>query len=665
MKNVLTKLTLCVLVLATSYSCHDQLEELYQDPDGFSKTQADAAGVSIIAGYFTSQLTQGFYLRGDYGAQYHQLRSGSRVMGTGVQLYFTAPEAFGVPYSLRDVENDWGSNGFNRSVFNQLNSNWVKGILWAQKEFNNIAEADRTKLDVLFMRLLHALKGYAYQRGIDGYDNVPYFQTGSAGALDGDRAEWLGQEEVYPIIIAELGEIEEYLSTLELDASELSVFQNQDVIFNGSIMQWRKYINSLRLRWAMTVSERLPDLTTATINELTGKPLFDEANDVAGLADIAIVDPARLQRELGITRAFRERADESRAPKRYLEDTMFCIPTEESVEIEGETLFYFSGDNAAEGLENGTVDPRIKYVFSSDILGRYIGAETSWDNGSDPNSYLNKIIRAYYINHPIMTDVSVTEVSFGSEDGDEQTIALSADLEGTLLGREAFLLDAFRGYLTSSSDTNFQIGTDNNMIAEFNVRPLYNFDIRYPTLHAVETELSLAEAAVRGFGNAGSAREHYANAIRLSCDYWYDINNDNTYSQQTVPAFPSNMDPSRIERDRPSKEYDAAAFAEYAAQQFDTMSDQEKVQAIFNQLQLHYGLFNFEVPWTAARRLINYLGDNPGSPYEIFQWKERFLYNPNIQATDPAAWSIISQTDDPNIPVWFTGRDTKWKNVLE
>ncbi|MEO1009942.1 MAG: SusD/RagB family nutrient-binding outer membrane lipoprotein [Bacteroidota bacterium] len=665
MKTVLFKSILCVLVLMASAGCEDQLEELYQDPDGFSKTQADQAGVSIIAGYFTSQLTQGFYLRGDYGSQFHQLRSGSRVMGSGVQLYYTAPDAFGFAYTLRDVENDWGSNGFNRSVFNQLNSNWVKGILWAQKEFNNIPEADRTTLDVLFMRLLHALKGYAYQRGIDGYENVPYFETGSAGALDGETAEWLGQEEVYPIIIAELGEIETYLAGLELDASELAVFQNQDVIFNGSLMQWRKYLNSLRLRWAMTVSERLPELTTATINELASKPLFDQAFDVAGLADIAIVDPARLQRELGITRSFRERADECRAPKRYLQDAMFVIPTEESVVVEGETLFYFSGDNAEEGLESGTVDPRIKYLFSEDILGRYIGAETSWDNNSDPNSHLNKLVRAYYINDPIMTDVSVTEISFGSENGDEQVISLSEELEGTLVGREAFLLGAFRTHLTSSSDTSFQIGTDNNMIAEFNVRPLYNFDIRYPQLHAVETELSLAEAAVRGFGDAGSARQHYAKAIELSCAYWYAINVDNSYSQQTTPAFPSNMDPTRIDRDKPTQEYNAAAFAEYAAQQFDTMTDREKVTAIFNQLQLHYGLFNFEVPWTTARRLIKYLGDNPGSPYEIFQWKERFLYNPNIQATDPEAWAIISQTDNPDIPVWFTGRTDKWRNVLE
>jgi len=204
------------------------------------------------------------------------------------------------------------------------------------------------------------------------------------------------------------------------------------------------------------------------------------------------------------------------------------------------------------------------------------------------------------------------------------------------------------------------------MISEYNVRPQFNFDIRYPTLHAVETELSLAEAAVRGLGSVGgSARDHYKKAIELSCDYWYDINTGNTYSKQTIPSFPSNMDQSRIGRDRPAVAYNSSAYAEYEAQRFDGLSDQEKVRSIFNQLQLHYNMFNFETPYTAARRLINYLGDNPGSPYEIFQWKERFLYNPNIQATDPETWAIISQHDDFNLPLWFTGRQTKWKNVLE
>ncbi|MBJ6367430.1 SusD/RagB family nutrient-binding outer membrane lipoprotein [Snuella sedimenti] len=661
MKNLFLRLTLSILMVFSATNC-SELEDLYQDPDGFSKAQADAAGVSIIAGYFTSQLTRGFFLRGEYGASYHQLRSGSRVMGTGVQLYYTTAD-YGLSLVLRDVENDWGSNAFNRTVFNKINSDWIKQYLWAQKEYNKIPEADRTTSDELYMRLLHILKAVAYQRATDLYDEVPYFQTGTAGALDGEKAEWIGQEEIYPIILEEAKEIEAYLASLQLGSSEQTSFSQQDVIFNGNIMQWRKYINSLRLRWAMNVSEVQPSLTSTVLAELNGKPLFDQAEDVAGLADIAIVEPYRLQVELGITRAFRERADECRAPKRFLEDVLNCEPIEKSALVNGELLYYFDGDNSAQGLMDGTVDPRVAYLFSKDILGRYVGAETGWDDGSDPNSYYSKAMRGYYINHPIMTDISVTEITFGKP-GNEMTIKLSEEAAGDLTKREAFLLKAFRTYCSQYQDIGWTIGTDRNMISEYNVRPQYNFDIRYPTLHAVESELLLAEAAVRGFGS-GNAADHYKKAIELSCAYWYDKNANNTYSQQTTPSFPSNMDQSRIDRDRPSMEYNSSAYADFAAQQFNAMTDQEKVKAIFDQMQLHYNMFNFETPYATARRLIKYLGDNPGAPFDTFAWKERMLYNPNIQATDPEAWAQISQHDDYNLPLWFTGRQTKWSNVLE
>lgn len=664
MKNIIFKSILSIMVLVSSMGCQDTLEELYQDPDGFSKQQADAAGISIIAGYFTSEITRGFLLRGDYGSAYHQLRSGSRIMGTGVQLYNTISD-YGGSYTLQDVENDWGSNAFNRGVFNKVNSDWVKQVLWAQKEYNKIAEEDRTTMDELYMRLLHVMKAYAFQRATDLYDEVPYFQTGSAGALDGEKAEYLGQEEIYPIILEELKDIEIYLENVVLSSAEEGSFQQQDVIFGGDLMQWRKYINSLRLRWAMNVSEVMPSLTTSVLAELDGKQLFNQYTDVAGLADIAIVEPYRLQVELGITRAFRERADECRAPKRFLEDVMHCVPTESSVVINGETLYYFDGDNSETGLLDGTVDPRTAYIYSKDILGRYVGAETSWDNGSDPNSHFSKAMRAYYINHPIMTDPSVTEITFGTP-GNEQRITLSDEAAADVSIREAYLLKAFREHCSQYGDIGWIIGTDKNMISEYNTRPQYNFDVRYPTLHAVETELSLAEAAVRGFGTLnGSAEDHYRNAIEMSCRYWYELNADNTYSQQTTPSFPSNMDPARIDRDRPRMQYDPGAYAANEAQRFAGLSSQEKVKAIFDQLQLHYNMFNFETPYAAARRLVNYLGDNPGDPYEIYQWKERFLYNPNIQATDPENWAKISQHDDFNLPLWFTGRQTKWKNVLE
>jgi hypothetical protein len=662
MKNIFIKSILSLLVLISTVSCQDKLEELYQNPDGFSKEMADESGVSVIAGFFTSQLTRGFFLRGEYGASYHQMRSGSKIMGTGVQLYYSTMD-YGLSYSARDVEGDWGSNGFNRTVFNKINNDWIKQVLWGQNEFNKIPEADRTTMDELFIKLLQVLKAYGYQRATDLYDEVPYIATGSAGGLDGEKANFIGQKDIYPIILEELKAADDYLAALTLTDADQSVFSNQDVIFGGDLLQWRKYINSLRVRCAMNVSEVTPGTTSAVLSDLSGKPLFDQYDDVAGLADIAIVDPSRLQKELGITRAFRERSDEMRAPKKFLDDVMHCTPIEESTVINGETLYYFEGDVSSTGLLDGTVDPRVAYIFSPDVMGRYLGAETAWDNGTDPNSYYSKIMRGYYIDDPILTDISVTSFSFGINNN--QTINLNDEATADITLREEYLNKAMRARCSKYQDNDWITGNEDNMIAEYNIRPQFNFDLRYPTLHSVETELSLAEAAVRGFGTLnGSARDHYKNAIELSCKYWYELNTSNTYSKQTIPSFPSNSDDSRI-ADRPSMEYDASAYAENEAQRFDGLSDQEKVQSIFNQLQLHYNFLNFEVPYTAARRLIKYLGTNPASPFEVFDWKERMTYNPSIQASDPEAWAQISVHDDPNLPVWLTGRTTKWSNVLE
>jgi hypothetical protein len=664
MKNIIIKSILSILVLFSSIACQDKLESLYQDPDGFSKEQADnSGGVSVIAGFFTSQLTRGFFLRGEYGASYHQMRSGSRIMGTGIQLYYNY-EDYGLSYTPRDVEHDWGTNGFNNTVFNKINNDWIKQVLWGQREYNNIPEEERTNLDNLFMELLIVMKGYGYQRATDLYDEVPYIETGSAGGLDGEKAQYLGQSEIYPKIIQELQEADEFLAAIELSDSEQSTFTNQDVIFNGNIDKWRMYVNSLRLRCAMTVSEVTPDVTTSVISDLSGKPLFSEYTDVAGLADIAIVEPYRIQRELGITRAFRERSDEARTPRRYLEEVMHCMPIEKSVEMNGQTLYYFDGDNSATGLLDGTVDPRVSYTFSPDWSGRYIGTETKWDDGTDPNSYFSKTMRGYYINDPILTDPSVTVFKYGVNNDVE--IKLNDEAINDMSKREPFLLAALRSRCAKYEDNSWTIGTEDILVSEFNVRPQFNFDLRYPTLHAVETELSLAEAAVRGFGTLnGSAREHYKRAIEMSCKYWFELNNSNQYTKQTTPSFPSNMDDSRINT-KPAMEYDASTYAENEAQRFDGFSDQEKVYAIFNQLQLHYNFLNFEVPYTAARRLIKYLGNNnPGSPYEVFTWKERMSYPGGIQASDPENWAKISVHNDPGIPVWFTGRTEKWKNTLE
>jgi len=661
MKYIHLKSLFLLTLLISAVGCKKKLDDLYQNPDGYSKDMADKSGVSVIAGFFTSQLTQGFFLSGDYGSVYHQVRSGGRTTGSAIQIYNVMTE--GSSYTLADVEHDWGTGGFNESIFNFVNTQWMTPILWAQREYNNTPQAKRTNLDSLYITLLHALKGYAYQRATDMYDKVPYIETGSAGGLDGVKAKYIGQAEIYPKIISDLKVADEALTNLTLTSTQQASFNQQDILFGGSILKWRKYINSLRLRCAMTVSEATPELTKKVLTELQGKPLLTDYTDAAGVADIAVIALNRICNELGITRAFRERGADFHAGKKFLQDVMYCQPTVGSKVINGKTLFYFSGDNSATGLLDGTVDPRVAYIFAPDCNGRYLGLETKWDGNKDENSYLNKLLRGYYINDPILTDISKTTFYYGVNNS--QSIELDAASKADLSKREAFLLNALRNKLANSDDTGGNVGTENNLTSEYNVRPEFNFALKYPTIHAVETELSLAEAAVRGFGQLnGGAREHYKNAIILSCKYWYDLNNSNQYSKTTMPAMPTTMDDSRINA-KPAMEYNANAYAENAAVKFDAMSSTQKVQAIFNQLQLHYNMLNFEVPYTTARRLIKYVGTNPASMFEIYKWKERMTYPSSVQASDPEGWSIISPTNNPDLPVWFTGRSAKWKNTLE
>jgi hypothetical protein len=659
MKYVKIKSAVVLTLLLSSVACKKNLDDLYQNPDGYSNSMAQQSGVSVIAGFFTSQLSQGFFLVGDYGAVYHQVRSGDRTIASSMQAYQVMSE--GSSYTLGDVEHDWGTGGFNETVFNFVNSQWMTPILWAQREYNNSTK--RSKLDSLYINLMHVLKGYAYQRATDLYDKVPYIETGSAGGLDHVKAQYLGQSDIYPKIINDYKVAEAAVAATTLSSTEQASFNQQDILFGGNLTLWRKYINSLRLRAAMNVAEVTPQVTNQVLTDLQGKPLLSDVNDLAGVSDVTTIALNRICNELGITRAYRERGDDCRAGKKFLQDVMGVTPTQASKVVNGVTLQYFSGENSATGLVNGTVDPRVSYMFAPDWSGRYIGLPVKWDGNSDPNSYLNMALRGFYINDPILTDITKTTFYYGVNNS--QSIVLDAASQADLTKREAFLLSNLRSKLANYDDNQDQVGTENPLVAENNIRPQFNFAAKYPTITSVETELSLAEAAVRGLGPvSGAARDHYKNAIILSCKYWYNLNINNNYSKSTLPALPTTMDDSRI-NNRPAMEYNSATYAENAALKFDAMSPQQKVQAIFDQLQLHYSLFNFEVPYTAARRLIKYVGTNPAAMYERFKWKERMTYPSSVQASDPAGWAIISPYNNPDLPVWLTGRTAKWKNTLE
>ncbi len=119
----------------------------------------------------------------------------------------------------------------------------------------NVTDAEyRTANDTLMVNINSALRIYrVYLMSIitDIYGDVPYSEAGM-GFLEGKfNPRYDTQEEIYTNFFEELSAAVE-----NFDASKDKI--TGDVIYNGNIAQWKKLANSLRLRFAMRISEVVP-----------------------------------------------------------------------------------------------------------------------------------------------------------------------------------------------------------------------------------------------------------------------------------------------------------------------------------------------------------------------------------------------------------------------
>ncbi len=119
----------------------------------------------------------------------------------------------------------------------------------------NITDAEfRTTNDPLKVNINSALRIYrVYLMSIitDVYGDVPYSEAGKGFLEANFNPRFDTQEEIYNDFFIELSE-----SVDNLDASKDKI--TGDVVYNGDIAKWRKLGNSLRLRYAMRISDVAP-----------------------------------------------------------------------------------------------------------------------------------------------------------------------------------------------------------------------------------------------------------------------------------------------------------------------------------------------------------------------------------------------------------------------
>ncbi|MBC6366849.1 SusD/RagB family nutrient-binding outer membrane lipoprotein [Algoriphagus sp. AK58] len=124
------------------------------------------------------------------------------------------------------------------------------------------------------------MKSLIFGMVTDLWGDAPYTK-----ALQGDKPgkeyqlpEFDSQEVIYRGIIADL----KAASALFATSTNATVIPQYDVYFGGNVARWQKFANSLLLRYYLRVSDKLPDLAKAGIEEVakTGIYLTDASEDV-------------------------------------------------------------------------------------------------------------------------------------------------------------------------------------------------------------------------------------------------------------------------------------------------------------------------------------------------------------------------------------------------
>ncbi|MGJ1228041.1 SusD/RagB family nutrient-binding outer membrane lipoprotein [Sphingobacterium siyangense] len=106
------------------------------------------------------------------------------------------------------------------------------------------------------------LQSWVFSLLTDAYGDIPYTETGDIDAYLTPRYDT--QENVYKGLLNDLKNAQ---SLLKANGEAIQ----GDIIYENKIIKWKRFANSLRLRFALRIADRLPDLAKTTLQEIAAE----------------------------------------------------------------------------------------------------------------------------------------------------------------------------------------------------------------------------------------------------------------------------------------------------------------------------------------------------------------------------------------------------------
>ena len=171
--------------------------------------------------------------------------------------------------------NTTNYGGQHRSDDNEMSRPWNNLYPAAMRNLTDAIE--QTKDDSTQVNINAALRIFRVYVGsllTDYYGDVPFSEAGLGYITGNTQPKYDKQEDLYKFFFTEL---KTAAQKFDIKATAIT----SDPMFGGDISKWKLFANSLRLRYAMRISDVLPDLAKQEFNEALADGVMSSINDDA------------------------------------------------------------------------------------------------------------------------------------------------------------------------------------------------------------------------------------------------------------------------------------------------------------------------------------------------------------------------------------------------
>ncbi|MFK5972458.1 MAG: SusD/RagB family nutrient-binding outer membrane lipoprotein [Flavobacteriaceae bacterium] len=300
--------------ILSNISCSEDLLELNENPN-VSTGNVDPKQLfgSVLFGYLEQ-----------IDGSKSRFNAGFGVCGQWAQQFAIKNDVFG--YYATD-------NGLFNRVWEEFYN--ISGSL---RNANALIELSEEQDFRAYEACTRILKVYMFSVITDLWGDVPYFDAGKAN-LEGSQFQlpvFDMQENIYDDMISQLEIANNLLSRLRANERV-----ENDLLYSGNMLKWRKFSNSLKLRLLVRISNKKDTWPKVTeiFNNPSTFPIFESIDDQANIRyniDGAVYPPHWLT-EAELTREQVDRTSETMVKILTKTSTVdprlfvFCEPTQESV----------------------------------------------------------------------------------------------------------------------------------------------------------------------------------------------------------------------------------------------------------------------------------------------------------------------------------------------